>query len=334
MALPYTDLGPILAGPFGGTAALDAELGPSDLPLALFPVRLETRFFAAANGMAELRVRIYPDKVHIDSHDPALGADEAAWGRRFWELWRQAAGEAAGQRDAWRMLANRLGPERAAWVARALTPLDTGDGPPRFPDLGPPAEIARRALLRLLPERWTATAWARGGPPVTVDRPARPARPRRRPRPRRRRPAPLRHRARHRRRHPLDGRLRPRREGRHGAAPAPPLDPRRRQRRPPPRHRRPPRRRGRRARRPARRPPLRRRPRLRPDRHADQQHRRRPLRLRRPRPAAGGELRARVAPARRPPPPAPPPAPPAPSASPPSTASPTAPTATRPPPAP
>jgi hypothetical protein len=172
MAIQPVDLGTILAGPFAGTPALDAELTPSDLPLALFPVRLEARFFAGQGRLAELRLRIYPDKVHIDSHDPALGADEATWGRRFWELWWQAGGVEAGERAAWRALASRFGRERAAWIARALAPLNLDDrplgGPPRFPDLGPPATAARRALLRLLPERWTATAWARGGPPVVV----------------------------------------------------------------------------------------------------------------------------------------------------------------------
>ena len=184
MALPYTDLGPILAGPFGGTAALDAELGPSDLPLALFPVRLETRFFAAANGMAELRVRVYPDKVHIDSHDPALDADEAAWGRRFWELWRQAARRGGGPA---RRLAHAGEPPRprARRLGRPRADADSTPATARrgSPTSARPPTIARRALLRLLPERWIATAWARGGPPVTVHRPRRPARPRRRPRP-------------------------------------------------------------------------------------------------------------------------------------------------------
>ena len=46
-----------------------AELCKADRPLALFPVRLETRFFAQPDRSSELRVRIYPDRIHIDSHE-------------------------------------------------------------------------------------------------------------------------------------------------------------------------------------------------------------------------------------------------------------------------
>jgi hypothetical protein len=36
-----------------------------DLPLVLLPVRLETRFFTVG-ASTELRIRVYPDKIHID----------------------------------------------------------------------------------------------------------------------------------------------------------------------------------------------------------------------------------------------------------------------------
>jgi hypothetical protein len=157
MAIPLVDLGPILANSARGPAALSAELGPSTLPLALFPVRLETRFFGL-----ELRVRVYPDKVHLDAHQPSLDADEMLWGRRFWEVqWD----DERKLRDAWRMLAGRFGPERAAWVARALTPANLSSRPsgaPAFPDLGEPATTTRIPRARLLPDRWVATAYAGG----------------------------------------------------------------------------------------------------------------------------------------------------------------------------
>ena len=51
------------------------SFGPAQ-PAVLFPVRLETRFFAQADGSSELRVRVFPDTVHIDSHEPELTEDE------------------------------------------------------------------------------------------------------------------------------------------------------------------------------------------------------------------------------------------------------------------
>ena len=51
---------------------LTAVLAPSEHPLLLLPVRLETRFFAVANGSQELRIRVFPDQIHVDSHEPAL----------------------------------------------------------------------------------------------------------------------------------------------------------------------------------------------------------------------------------------------------------------------
>lgn len=81
-----------------------------DHPVALLPVRLETRFVGPNDSAPEhatrikppgptsldatepedheLRVRVYPDAVHVDTHDPALTRQEELWGRTFWaKLW-------------------------------------------------------------------------------------------------------------------------------------------------------------------------------------------------------------------------------------------------------
>ncbi|MFC9290821.1 hypothetical protein, partial [Streptomyces sp. NPDC057052] len=56
-------------------------------PLALLPVRLETRF--SGPGHERLLVRIFPDTVHVDSHEPELTPDEIASGADYWRsVWR------------------------------------------------------------------------------------------------------------------------------------------------------------------------------------------------------------------------------------------------------
>ncbi|HKG93217.1 MAG TPA: hypothetical protein VKA84_15030 [Gemmatimonadaceae bacterium] len=145
-------------------------------PIALFPVRLETRYFTTPTSGFELRVRVYPDKVHLDTHEPELTDQELAWGKHFWEQsWR--AGPDDGLRKlAWQQLAERFGAQRAAWVARALGPLNPDERPTqivaadqplptpvRFPTPAGHAESWTRApQARALPSRWYVLGYLGG----------------------------------------------------------------------------------------------------------------------------------------------------------------------------
>lgn len=157
---------------------LSSELLPSDVPLALLPVRLETRFFAMPDGTQQWRVRIFPDQIHVDAHESMLSADEVQWGRHFWQLNWRSGGDEARRRLAWQQLADRFDAQRAAWIARALRPLNPAQQPaapladdaaldpaPKFPEMPPPHDGAawRRApLARLMPQRWIAVARSGG----------------------------------------------------------------------------------------------------------------------------------------------------------------------------
>src|SRR5947208_2202733 len=87
---------------------LQTELCASDRPLALLPVRLETRFFLQADSSYELRVRVYPDKIHIDSHETELTASEQEWGKHYWEQNWRAGNKEDAKSAAWRQLAERF----------------------------------------------------------------------------------------------------------------------------------------------------------------------------------------------------------------------------------
>ena len=161
--------------------AIQLSFGPAR-PVVLFPVRLETRFFALADGSSELRVRVYPDTVHIDTHEPELTADELTWGRHFWEqTWRAANDEERGK-TAWRQLADRFDPPRAAWIARALKPLNPEDRPSdpiaadqplpkpaRFPSPATNSDTWTRApAARVLPNQWIVLGYKNGRLVVNV----------------------------------------------------------------------------------------------------------------------------------------------------------------------
>ncbi|GII97467.1 hypothetical protein [Sinosporangium siamense] len=118
-----------------------------DAPVALLPVRLETRF-AAGNT---LRIRVYPDQIHVDDHEPRLTSAELEAGKRYWTR-LSADGSAEGVRSAWEALRADVGAHRATWVARLMEP---PAGTLDFPDPTPvrPEDI-RAATAAGLPTRW------------------------------------------------------------------------------------------------------------------------------------------------------------------------------------
>lgn len=88
---------------------------------ALLAVRIETRF-ADEGGQPVLLVRVYPDDLHVDSHELELGPDEVRAAVRYWErLWRAGPDADAG-RAAFVELVRIVEPRRATWVAAATAP--------------------------------------------------------------------------------------------------------------------------------------------------------------------------------------------------------------------
>ena len=148
----------------------------SEYPILLFPVRIETRFIRFDDPImrpylppqvGELRVRIYPDGILSDSHEPLLSAVELEAGRAYWTTaWRNAAHE-----DAWTALVAEVGATRASWIVRQCEPANVvafprtqaaarTAPPPEFPAREPrPPTWHRAPVARLLPDRWLIQAY-------------------------------------------------------------------------------------------------------------------------------------------------------------------------------
>lgn len=177
------DLAPLSADALLTDPRLAGRLAAPTHPLALLPVRLETRYTGG-----ELLVRIYPDQVHVDAHDPRLSAAEQAAGQEFWRAQWRTGNNAERQQRLWTALADRFGAGRAGWVTRASRPANAERRPatevadgvalatePTFPSVEV-SEDRRTPVARLLPKQWTATAYAGGqvvavltGAPITID---------------------------------------------------------------------------------------------------------------------------------------------------------------------
>ena len=136
-----------------------AHVDPCDAsetePLVLLPVRLETRF-GKSGTKTTLRVRIYPDEIHVDSLVRGLGDLETDAGRAYWTaVWVDPAPE-----GAWEALVAKVSPDRAEWVAHVCTPTNLADRgsatPPTFAQPGPVG--VRNAVARALPDRFVVVA--------------------------------------------------------------------------------------------------------------------------------------------------------------------------------
>ncbi|WP_413935687.1 hypothetical protein [Nitrospira sp. BLG_1] len=142
-----------------------ALLLPADRPLVLFPVRIETRFFPAVPESYTIRIRVYPDTIHVDTHESGLTGDEAEWGRHYWQsLWR-AGNDEERRKAAWRQLAERYEPQRASWIAWQLHPLNSEDRPDgpiaENQPLNPPPRFQQPPQLQIQTETWTRAPWTR-----------------------------------------------------------------------------------------------------------------------------------------------------------------------------
>src|SRR5689334_1114163 len=137
------------------------------IPVLLFPVRLETRFTAG-----QLRVRIYPDQLAVETHEAQLTRAEVVGGNDFQKRFADPASDDGAKRDAWRALADRFGSPRAAWIWRQI-------GAYKSANLAQlPEEAFTPPTVRLLPDRFAVTLYkdekpvfTQVGAPITHELP-------------------------------------------------------------------------------------------------------------------------------------------------------------------
>jgi hypothetical protein len=148
-------------------------------PFLLFPVRLETRFMqveAHNPRRHQLWIRVYPDDINVDTHEPQLTESEAAALLDYWiEVWK-AAGDGERELAAWRALTGGFGSHRAAWMTHQYPPVNAADAPsspveesaelavlPELPALDTKLDSwSRPPRAQLLPDRFVFMGWQAG----------------------------------------------------------------------------------------------------------------------------------------------------------------------------
>lgn len=102
-----------------GAHGSGADLLDQRLPVALLPLRLETRYFDDnTRNVHRLLIRIYPDDIHVDGHEQPLTAKEsAAWGSYWNRLRAPTTSDRHTALDLWRQLVAEVGLRRALYLA-------------------------------------------------------------------------------------------------------------------------------------------------------------------------------------------------------------------------
>lgn len=149
------------------------SLIPTDVPLLLLPVRLETRFIQ--NGLSvDLLIRVFPEQIHADGFIENLTEEELNIGKT---LWREAYFYTQDSNPltdpalhiSWEEAKAKTSLERLGWIVQALNPRTVTQPSGVTPDtlLFPDVKLRLPGWLqavqcRLLPDRWRFVGYRSG----------------------------------------------------------------------------------------------------------------------------------------------------------------------------
>lgn len=126
----------------------------ADIPIALLPVRLETRYL---NN--KLMIRVNPDDIHVNTHEPHLTLDEIEAGIEFKNT-PEILHNRENLETAWTDIADRFGPERAAWIIKCVH--EYSDNETFLYDHKKENSWTKAPETNVLPDHWIAIG-IRGG---------------------------------------------------------------------------------------------------------------------------------------------------------------------------
>lgn len=120
-----------------------------DVPIALLPVRLETRYLDQGQRLA---IRIYPDTLHVMRHLRGLTEAERRGGQEYWAAVVQGEG---GEEAVWRRMVGAYRAPRAQFVVHATDPANPDEAQAV-------STLSRQTYAMLLPDRFCAVGYAAG----------------------------------------------------------------------------------------------------------------------------------------------------------------------------
>lgn len=110
-----------------------AERLSDSTPIALFPLRIETRYktIVPVDGVPhqQLWVRVFPDDILVDSFQPEISEAELSNLGIYWTHRWRAGKEPEGLRAAWLALAKAHGAGRAEWLIGQYAPVNAAEEP-------------------------------------------------------------------------------------------------------------------------------------------------------------------------------------------------------------